>query len=253
MRLQDLLLTAPEESSGQGRFEMRDELRLDDASFEWPSGEPVLNGASLALRRGRITGLSGANGSGKTTLVHLLTRRYPLAAGSLSVDGMAASAIDLHGYRRTVAVVPEAVKIFHGTLGDNIALAAEGVSRHELAARLRDLDVGSFTNRFKGGLATLLGEDGRRLSAGERQMIGLIRVLVYRPSVVIVDEGLNALDPQLYRAAVRALTAHNSRGAVLLISHRPSVLALADERFLLEGGVITEVMGHEPGPKAKAA
>ena len=252
-RLQDLLLTAPEGSNGKGPFEMRVELWLDDARFEWPSGEPVLNGASLVLRPGQITGLSGENGSGKTTLVHLLTRRYPLDAGSLRVDGVAASAIDLHAYRRQVAVVPEAVKIFHGTLGDNIALAAEELTRDELADRLRDLDVHPFMNRFNGGLATMLGEDGRRLSAGERQMIGLIRVLVYRPSVVIVDEGLNALDPQLYRTAIRALTAHASRGAVLLISHHPSVLTLADEKFRLEGGVITEVVGHEPGPEAKAA
>ena len=99
----------------------------------------------------------------------------------------------------------------------------------------------------------MLGEDGRRLSAGERQMIGLIRVLLCRPSVLIIDEGLNALDPQLYRTAVRALTRHAFRGAVLLISHHPSVLALADEQLRLEGGVITSVMGHEPGPDAKAA
>ena len=252
-RLQDLMLTAPEESSGERPFRMGVDLRLDDARFEWPNGEPVLKGASLTLRRGRITGLSGANGSGKTTLVHLLTRRYPLNGGHLRIDGVAASSIDLQAYRRQVAVVPEAVKIFHGTLGDNIALAREELSREGLSDRLRDLALGSFISRFRGGLATMLGEDGRRLSAGERQMIGLIRVLLCRPSVLIIDEGLNALDPQLYRTAIRALARHAFRGAVLLISHHPSVLALADEQLRLEGGVITSVMGHEPGPDAKAA
>ncbi len=237
-RLQDLLLTDPESSGGSSPFRMRSELSLDDARFAWPNGEPVLNGADLTLRRGRIVGLSGSNGSGKTTLVHLLSRRYELSAGQLRVDGADASSIDLHAYRMAVVVVPETVKIFHGTLGENIALGAGDLSCEELDRRLDDLGVGPFLRRFKGGLATLLGEDGRRLSAGERQMIGLIRVLLAEPSVLIIDEGLNALDPQTYRTAMEALASHAATGAILLISHHPSVLALADERFRLEGGLI---------------
>ena len=82
-------------------------------------------------------------------------------------------------------------------------------------------------------------------------MIGLIRVLIGRPAVLIVDEGLNALDPQTYQTAVKALSDHVSRGAVLLVSHHPAVLALADERFRLERGVITPVSG-EPEAQAEA-
>jgi ATP-binding cassette subfamily B protein len=229
------------------------ELSLDNARFEWPNGEPVLNGASLTLRRGQIIGLSGSNGSGKTTLVHLLCRRYPLSEGQLRVDDVEASSIDLPTYRSAVAVVPETVKIFHGTLGDNIALGAGALPVEELTKRLNDLAVGSFISRFRGGLATQLGEDGRRLSAGERQMIGLIRVLLSRPSVLIIDEGLNALDPQTFRMAVKALSARASGGATLLISHHPSVLALADERFRLEGGIIKPSADCEPESEAEAA
>ena len=103
---------------------MNTELSLEDARFEWPNGESVLNGASLTLPRGRIVGLSGSNGSGKTTLIHLLSRRYPLTQGRLRVDHVDGSSIDLHDYRNAVRVVPETVKIFHGTLGENIALGA---------------------------------------------------------------------------------------------------------------------------------
>ncbi len=102
-------------------------------------------------------------------------------------------------------------------------------------------------------MATLLGEDGRRLSAGERQMIGLIRVLLTQPEVLIIDEGLNALDPQSYRMAVQALSARASRRATLLISHHQSVLDLADEQFRLEGGVIRAWTDCEPEPEAEAA
>jgi len=252
-RLQDLLLTDPESSTGAHPFRMDVELSLEHARFEWPHGEPVLNGASLALKRGQIIGLSGSNGSGKTTLVHLLSRRYPLSEGRLRVDDVEASNIDLHSYRSEVAVVPETVKIFHGTLGDNIAMGAGALPVEELTARLNDLAVGPFISRFRGGLATQLGEDGRRLSAGERQMIGLIRVLLGRPSVLIIDEGLNALDPQSFRMAAKALSAHASRGATLLISHHPSVLALADERFRLEGGIVKPITQCEPESEAEAA
>ena len=249
-RLQDLLLTDAESNEGLSPFRMGMELSMDNARFEWPNGEQVLNGASLTLKRGHIVGLSGSYGSGKTTLVHLLSRRYPLSDGRLMVDEFEASTIDLDSYRREVSVVPETVKIFHGTLGENIALGARRVPEEELGRRLHDLSVGPFIGRFTGGLATLLGEDGRRVSAGERQMIGLIRVLLSRPSILIIDEGLNALDPQTFRTAAQVLSEHASRGAILLISHHPSVLALADERFRLDGGVITPVPAGEPEAEA---
>ena len=251
-RLQDLLHTRVEGDEGQGPFRMHVELRLEDARFEWPNGGPVLNGASLSLKRGRIVGLSGANGSGKTTLVHVLSRAYPLNRGRLCVDDVDATSIDLNAYRRNVAVVPETVKIFHGTLGENIALGGRRPDA-QLTGRLRSLGVVPFISRFKGGLTTRLGDDGRHLSAGERQMIGLIRALLGEPSVLIIDEGLNTLDPSTYQAAARALSTYASRNAILLISHHPSVLALADERLRLETGVIKPVTGHESEPGAEAA
>ena len=237
-RLQDVLLTERERNPGVLPFRMERELRLENASFQWSPGEPLLRGAKLTLHRGRITGLSGANGGGKSTLIHLLTRRYPLAEGTLTVDGVPAQAIDLHSYRRNVAVVPESVKIFNGTLGANLAMAAPDLPPEDLLERLHELSIASFLGRFRAGLGTEVGEDGRRLSAGERQMIGLIRALLGKPSVLIVDEGFNALDPQAFAFALRLVKAHARNGAVLLISHDQQLISLADERFTLEDGTV---------------
>ena len=237
-RLQDVLLTKPEQNPGTNSFRMERELRLDGATFQWSPNEPLLQGTNLALHPGRITGLSGANGSGKSTLIHLLTRRYPLAEGMLTVDGVAAEEIDLHDYRRNVALIPETVKIFNGTLGANLAMAAPDLSPVALQERLQELSVETFLGRFRAGLATEIGEDGRRLSAGERQMIGLIRALLGKPAVLIVDEGFNALDPEAFAQAVRLVTAHARKGAVLLVSHVQQLISLADERFILEGGAV---------------
>ena len=237
-RLQDVLVTEPEPNPGANPFRMERELRLENATFQWSADEPLLRDTNLTLRPGRITGLSGANGSGKSTLIHLLTRRYPLAERVLTVDGVAAEAIDLHDYRRNVALVPEAVKIFNGTLGANLTMAAPDPSPEALLERLRTLSVESFLGRFRAGLGTEVGEDGRRLSAGERQMIGLIRALLGNPAVLIVDEGFNALDPQTFAVAVRLLKAQACNGAVLLVSHAQQLISLADERFILEGGTV---------------
>jgi len=237
-RLQDVLLTEPERNPGTNPFRMEREMRLENATFQWSPDEPLLQGTNLTLHRGRITGLSGANGSGKSTLIHLLTRRYPLDERVLTVDGVAAEAIDLHDYRRNVALVPEAVKIFNGTLGANLTMTAPDSPPAALLERLHELSVDPFLGRFRDGLATEVGEDGRRLSAGERQMIGLIRALLGNPAVLIVDEGFNALDPQTFALAVGLLKAHARSGAVLLVSHAQQLISLADERFILEGGTV---------------
>ena len=240
-RLQDVLLTEPEQNPGANPFRMERELSLENASFQWSPDEPLLQGTNLTLHRGQITGLSGANGSGKSTLIHLLTRRYPLAEGTLTVDGVAAEQIDLHSYRRNVALVPEAVKIFNGTLGANLAMSVPDLPHEELLARIQKMSAASFIGRFGGGLDTEVGEDGRRLSAGERQMISLIRALLGKPSVLIVDEGFNALDPAAFALAIRLVKAHARGGAVLLVSHVPQLISLADEHFHLERGTVLPV------------
>ena len=238
-RLQDLLLSDPEEDAGSLPFRMATALRLEEAHFSWPHGGPLLRGAGLTLPRGRIIGLTGPNGSGKSTLVRILTRSYPIGAGRLMIDDIPAEDIDLRQYRQNVGVIPEAVKIFNGTLGDNLLLSEPGLSPEVVALRLRALSTDAFMSRFPAGLSTVLGEDGRRVSAGERQIIGLIRTLMATPSVIIVDEGLNALDPPMFELARNLLQAHARRGAVLLISHDPAVLRLADQVFVLDRGVIT--------------
>ena len=238
-RLQDLLLSEPEDDPGCRPFRMATELRLEQAHFEWPHGGPLLRGAGLTLTRGGIIGLTGPNGSGKSTLVRILTRSYPIAEGRLWVDDIPAEEIKLREYRTNVGVIPEAVKIFNGTLGDNLVLSEPGLSPEELGVRLQALSTNSFIGRFPAGFGTVLGEDGRRVSAGERQMIGLIRTLIAQPAVIIVDEGLNSLDPHMFELARSLLQAHAKQGAVLLVSHDPAVLGLADQVFVLDRGVIT--------------
>ncbi|HET6763647.1 MAG TPA: ABC transporter ATP-binding protein, partial [Longimicrobiaceae bacterium] len=239
-RLMDLLLVEPEGTGGTEPFRMQHALELRGAGFTWPKGARLLDGVDLVVERGRLTALCGMSGAGKSTLVKLLERTYPLTDGTLSVDGRPADAVSLDSWRRGVATVPETVKVFNGTLADNLLVGRPVPSAAWLDARLGELGFAPFLQRFAAGLATPLGEDGRQLSSGERQVVGMIRALLEEPDVLVMDEGINAIDVQLAGAILQALSAYARDHAVLLISHNLRTLMRADVLYLLEAGTMVE-------------
>lgn len=239
-RLMDLLLVAPEESQGTKEFRLEGALEVKGGGFAWPRGQALLAGVELSLGKGRITGLWGASGAGKSTLVKILERKYPLSAGALLLDGQAADSFALEDWRRNVATVPETVKIFNATLADNILMGRPVNDPREVIARIEEMGLGGFLARFEGGLFTLVGEEGRQLSSGERQVVGLMRALYGRPEVLVVDEGINAIDIHVAGLIFRTLSAYAADHAVLLISHNLRTLLRADFLYLLENGTVTE-------------
>ncbi len=238
-RLMDLLLVRREAGTGERPFRLGSGLEVRGGVFSWKRARPLLNRVDLSLERGRVTGLWGVSGAGKSTLVRILERKYPLSAGALLLDGVPAEEFDLADWRRKVAVVPETVKIFNATLADNVAMG-RAAEPDALAARVRELGFGPFLERFEGGLATMVGEEGRQLSSGERQVVGLLRALLDDPEVLVVDEGINAVDVHVAGLVFGTLTAYAREHSVLLISHNLRTLLRADHLSLLEDGAVTE-------------
>lgn len=239
-RMMDLLLVAPEPDPGDRPFALAHAVELRDAHFAFRSGKPLLRGAHLRLERGRTTALCGLSGAGKSTLVKLLERRYALTAGALLVDGRPAEEIALEDWRRNVVVVPETVKIFNGTLAENILLGRRLPDPDAALRRLEPLGLSAFLRRFEAGLGTLVGEEGRQLSSGERQVVGLVRALLEQPAVLVMDEGINAIDAHVSALILRALDAYARDHAVLLISHDVRTLVRAEHVAVLEEGRIVE-------------
>ncbi len=250
MRLMDLLLVEPERLDGAGApFVLRGAVSLDAVRFAWPRGGLLFADITMSIPRGRITALCGASGSGKSTIVKLLQRSYAVSSGAIRVDGIPAEAIDLMSYRANVAVVRESTKIFNLSLRENIVLGRSGHEGAAFLARIATLGFASFIARFPAGLETLLGEDARQLSSGERQVVGVLRALIAEPALLVVDEGVNAVDAEMADVAHRALRWYAAEHAVLLISHNPRTVGIADHTYLLRDG---RAIDAGPAPQAPA-
>ncbi|MEP6619150.1 MAG: peptidase domain-containing ABC transporter [bacterium] len=239
-RLFDLLLAEPEGAGGDLDFTLGDALDVRRVGFSWAHGVELLSDVSLSIKRGRLTGLWGPSGAGKTTLVRLLERKYAPTSGDITIDGAATEAISLASYRRNVTVVPETVKIFNGSLAHNIVLGRAVPSVEHLIGRIDAIGLGSFLARFDRGLNTLLGEEGRHLSSGERQIVGIMRAMLDEPAVLILDEGINAIDIETATLVFDVLANYAERHAVLVISHNLNTLRAVDHVYLLEHGRVIE-------------
>lgn len=232
-RIQDILLSEPEDLRAGRSLERVDRLEVLNGSFRRRGALTQMSGLDFVLRRGEIVGLTGPNGSGKSTLVSLLTRRYELTSGKLLVNGDDARDTKLEDFRRLVQVVPESVHLFKGSLGQNIFLGLAWEDHADGMKKLADARIQRFLARFPAGLATQVGEGGRQLSAGERQVVGLLRALVTSPNVLILDEALSSLDSELRGLATELIQRQGQSGAVLIVSHHNKVLAIAQKLFVL--------------------
>jgi ATP-binding cassette subfamily B protein len=136
--------------------------------------------------------------------------------------------IEINEYRSKVAVVPQNIKIFNASLLENLIIGRDNISASEVVIRIEDLGFGNFLSRFDNGLLTMLGKDGLRLSGGEIQTLGLLRALLDKPEIVIVDEALTGMDPHLRSDTLRSIRAYSKTKAVLLISHDQTITNEAD-------------------------
>lgn len=238
-RLFDLIQMPPETEGGHGPFALRRALVVEGVTFAWRGGAPTLKDVNLTVRVGEVTGLWGETGTGKSTLVGLLQGRAAPDAGSIRVDGVPYEEIALAEVRRNVAVVPAAVKIFNGSLAQNV-LVGRAISPERLVERTDELGLDGLVGRFPAGFLTPLGEDGRRLSSGEQQLVALLRAMLDEPALLILDEGLNAMDRGLRATVFDLIAAYAAAHAVLMISHDPDALARADSVYLMSGGTVSE-------------
>lgn len=233
-RLLDLLNVAPESRRHGDEFRLTSSIALQGVSHRWPNGPLVLEDVSMEIPRGCITALLGASGSGKSTIVTLLERRYQPTIGAVLVDGKPAMDIELTSYRRGVTVVPEHSKIFTGTLAFNITLGRTGSGSATVDELIHTFNLEHFFSRFPYGPQTRIGDGGHKLSSGERQVVSLLRALVSRPALLVLDEGLNALDGELAAVILRVLRRFADANAVLLISHNPATVASADRAYVIQ-------------------
>ena len=187
----------------------------------------------------------GHTGAGKSSIVKLITRFYEFQGGEMLVDGLDIRSLDLPDYRRQIGLVPQDPFLFSGTVLDNIRYARPDASEDEIEDFARRIGSGEWMEALPNGLRSKVGERGKRLSMGQRQLVSLMRVLVQRPAIFVLDEATASIDPFTESQIQQALQLILADTTSILIAHRLSTVRASDRIIVLQRGRILEEGDHE--------
>jgi ATP-binding cassette, subfamily B, bacterial len=218
-------------------------LVFDRVEFGYRGTRPVLRGVCLELEPGKTLALTGATGAGKTTLLQLVPRLADPVAGRIVLDGTDVRALPLATLRTRVGCAFEEATLFSASVRENVSFGAPGATDEEIEQALTAAQAG-FVHGLPWGLDTRIGEQGMTLSGGQRQRVALARAILARPSVLVLDDPLSALDVHTEEKVSRALRQVLAGTTALIVAHRPSTVALADRVALLADGVIAALGTH---------
>ncbi len=220
-------------------------VELDDVTFSYAGGEPVLDHVSLRIEPGETLALVGASGSGKSTVSLLLPRFYDVVDGAVRIDGTDVRDVTLASLREQVGVVFEDSFLFSDTLADNIAYGRPDATRADVEAAARAAEADGFIQSLPHGYDTVVGERGLTLSGGQRQRVALARALLTEPKVLVLDDATSSIDSRVEREIHATMARILGERTTLLIAHRRSTLSLADRICVLDAGRVLDIGTHD--------
>jgi ATP-binding cassette subfamily B protein len=224
---------------------LKGEIRFDDLHFRYTDKEPILSRFNLLIQPGETLALVGHTGAGKSSIAKLIARFYEFQQGRLLVDNHDIRTFDLSQYRKQLGIVSQVPFLFSGTVADNIRYAAPHVSDGEILEMARKIGEGEWLETLPNGIQTEVGERGARLSMGQRQLAALMRVLMQKPAIFILDEATASIDPFTEWQIQQALNLILKHSTSILIAHRLSTVKAADRIVVMEKGSIIEEGNHE--------
>ena len=225
--------------------EVKGEIEFRDVWFSYVPGEWVLKGVSFKVEAGQTVAFVGATGSGKTTILSLICRHYDIQKGQILIDGRDIREIKISSLRRHFGQMLQDVFLFSGTVRSNILLGLEGVSDEEVHESCRYVNADHFIGKLAGGLDEPVRDRGNNLSAGQRQLLSFARVIVHKPSVMILDEATANIDTETEVLIQDSLEKMMNIGTMLMVAHRLSTIRHADNIIVLANGEIVEQGNHE--------
>jgi ATP-binding cassette subfamily B protein len=224
---------------------LRGDIVFEHISFRYTEREPILTDFNLHIRPGENVALVGHTGAGKSSIAKLVARFYEFQEGKLTVDGMDIRSLNLGQYRRQLGIVSQVPFLFAGTVAENIRYAEPSASDADIEALAKKIGDGEWVETLPQGLHTEVGERGGRLSMGQRQLVSLLRVLVQRPAIFVLDEATASIDPFTEWQIQQALKLILQDTSSILIAHRLSTVKAADRIIVLRQGQIIEEGNHD--------
>ena len=250
-RIQEILETESEVKTEQivlspeQRFQ--GDIEYNNVEFAYPTREDieVLKGINLKIKAGQKVALVGMSGSGKSTIVQLLLQFYKIAAGSIKVDGKDIYDYDLSVFRQNMAIVPQEVLLFGGTIRENILYGKPHATEAEVIKAAKQSNAWDFVSSFPEGLETIVGERGIKLSGGQRQRIAIARAILRDPAILLLDEATSSLDAESEKVVQDALNKLMEGRTSIIIAHRLATIREVDCIYVLDEGKIVEQGTHD--------
>jgi ATP-binding cassette subfamily B protein len=246
-RITDLLETQPVLVQGASPLTrpVRGDVVLDDVTFGYGDGAPVLTGIDMRIPAGETHAVVGATGAGKSTLARLLLRFHDPREGSVTIDGVDVRHLTFSSLRQSIGYVSQDVFLFQGTVRENLAFGRPDATDDEIIEAARLAEAHDFIVALPDGYETIVGERGQKLSGGQRQRLSIARAILRDPAILILDEATSAVDNETEAAIQRSLARVAAERTALVIAHRLSTVRDAHRIWVLEEGRIIEAGTHD--------
>ena len=232
---------------GTKKNKITGEIEFKDVKFSYPQRNDmeVLKSVSFNIQPNQTFAIVGASGSGKTTITNLLLGFYKSDDGQVLVDGVSVSDYDLNHLRENMAIVPQEVMLFSGTIQENIRFGQTDATDEQVVLAAQQANAWEFIESFPDGMQTEVGDRGIQLSGGQKQRVAIARALLKNPSILILDEATSALDSESEKLVQDALQNLMKNRTSLVIAHRLATIRKADKILVMQNGAIVETGTHQ--------
>ena len=250
-RINETLFVNNEETNESGKqVNLNGNFSLKNISFKYDS-KNILNNISLEIKPKTITAIAGKSGAGKTTLIDLIAGFHSTYSGSIEVEKENLKNLNLNHYRNQLGFVFQETFLFDGTIKENILIAKPNASEQEVNAALEKANVLEFLNQQPNGVNTLIGENGSKLSEGQKQRLAIARAFLADPKVLILDEATSSLDTHNQNQITSSIEKLMQNRTIIIVAHQLDTIKNADQIILLDKGEICEIGSHDELLKLK--